>query len=100
MELDIKTPSIIIEKFPFSIPFDLYRVLTLFVREPKEPVFKMPIKTTITVGGLNYPIDEETVLDLTIFKVNGFDILQIILRFSVLFGFVVMLIKLTPKITP
>lgn len=90
--------SIFIEKFPFSLPFDLYRVVTLFVRDPVDPVFKIPIKTEITAFGLNESIDEEIVLDLTMFKINGVDIVRLILSFSITVGFIVMLIKLTTKL--
>ena len=90
--------SIFIEKFPFSLPFDLYRLITLFVREPVEPVFKVPIKTEITAFGLNESIDEEITLDLTMFKVNGVDIVRVVLNFSITVGFIVMLIKSTTKL--
>lgn len=91
-------PSIFIEKFPFSLPFDLYRLITLFVRDPVEPVFKVPIKTEITAFGLNESIDEEITLDLTMFKINGVDIVRVVLNFSITVGFIVMLIKSTTKL--
>ena len=90
--------SFFIEKFPFSLPFDLYRLITLFVRDPVEPVFKVPIKTEITAFGLNESIDEEITLDLTMFKINGVDIVRVVLNFSITVGFIVMLIKSTTKL--
>lgn len=90
--------SFFIEKFPFSLPFDLYRLITLFVRDPVEPVFKVPIKTEITAFGLNESIDEEITLDLTMFKINGEDIVRVVLNFSIIVGFIVMLIKSTTKL--
>ncbi len=87
-----------VEKFPFSLPFDLYRLVTLFVREPEKPVFTIPIQVDFDVFGLDQKIDEEITLDLTIFSVNGVDIVQVITRFSILVGFVVMLIKQTTKL--
>lgn len=89
--------NLIIDKFPFSLPFDLYNILTLFVREPVDPVFTIPIKTEFNVFGLDQDIDEEITLDLTIFKINGLDIVQLVVRFSCLVGFVIMLIKITTK---
>lgn len=90
--------SFIIDKFPFSLPFDLYHIVTLFVRDPVEPIFTIPIETEINAFGLNEKIDEEIVLDLTMFQINGVDIVQAVLRFSIIVGYVIMLIKLTTKL--
>lgn len=89
--------SFIIDKFPFSLPFDLYHIVTLFVREPVEPVFTIPIETEINAFGLNEEINEEIVLDLTMFQINGVDIVQAVLRFSIIVGYVIMLLKLTTR---
>lgn len=90
--------NLFIDKFPFCLPFDLYRIVTLFVRTPKEPVFTLPIQTTIDSFGMNQSIDEEIILDLTVFQINGVDIVQVVLQFSILVGFVIMLIKITTKL--
>lgn len=90
--------TFIIDKFPFSLPFDLYHIVTLFVREPVEPIFTIPIETEINAFGLNEKIDEEIVLDLTMFKINNVDIVQAVLRFSIIVGYVIMLIKVTTKL--
>ena len=86
-----------IEKFPFSLPFDFYRMVTLFVRDPVKPIFEIPIEAEITAFGLNEHIDESITLDLTVFNVNDVDIVQVVIRFSCLVCFVVALIKLTTK---
>lgn len=84
-------------KFPFCLPFDFYRIITLFVRDPVPPVFTVPIKADINAFGLDQSVDEEIVLDLTIFKVNGVDIVQAVLNFVCILGFVLMLIHTTTK---
>lgn len=96
---DIDTPDsdTIIDKFPFSLPFDLYRILTIFVVPEQKPVFKFPIETTITNGGLNYKIDEEIEVDLTRFQFMGQDIVRLVLRSTFYVGFVIMLIHVTSK---
>lgn len=90
--------DLFIDKFPFSLPFDLYHIVTLFVRDPVEPVFTVPIETKIEAFGLSEEIDEEIILDLTIFQINGVDIVQLVSRFCFIIGFIVMLIKLTTKL--
>lgn len=96
---DIDTPDsdTIIDKFPFSLPFDLYRILTIFVVPEQKPVFKFPIETTITNGGLNYKIDEEIEVDLTRFQFMGQDIVRLVLRSTFYVGFVITLIHVTSK---
>lgn len=96
---DIDTPDndTIIDKFPFSLPFDLYRMLTIFVVPEQKPIFTFPIETTITNGGLNYKIDEEIEVDLTRFQFMGQDIVRLVLRSTFYVGFVIMLIHVTSK---
>lgn len=96
-EIESIDPDWYIEKFPFCLPFDFYRILTLFVRDPVPPVFTVPIEAEFTSFGLNQSVDEEIVLDLTVFKVNGVDIVQVVLNFVCILGFVLMLIHTTTK---
>ena len=96
-EIENIDPDWYIEKFPFCLPFDFYRIITLFVRDPVPPVFTVPIKADINAFGLDQSVDEEIVLDLTIFKVNGVDIVQVVLNFVCILGFVLMLIHITTK---
>lgn len=96
-DIDIPDSDTIIDKFPFSLPFDLYRMLTIFVVPEQKPVFKFPIETTITNGGLNYKIDEEIEVDLTRFQFMGQDIVRLVLRSTFYVGFVIMLIHVTSK---
>lgn len=96
-DIDIPDNDTIIDKFPFSLPFDLYRMLTIFVVPEQKPIFKFPIETTITNGGLNYKIDEEIEVDLTRFQFMGQDIVRLVLRSTFYVGFVIMLIHVTSK---
>lgn len=96
-DIDIPDNDTIIDKFPFSLPFDLYRMLTIFVVPEQKPIFKFPIETTIINGGLNYKIDEEIEVDLTRFQFMGQDIVRLVLRSTFYVGFVIMLIHVTSK---
>lgn len=96
-DIDIPDNDTIIDKFPFSLPFDLYRMLTIFVVPEQKPIFTFPIETTITNGGLNYKIDEEIEVDLTRFQFMGQDIVRLVLRSTFYVGFVIMLIHVTSK---
>ncbi len=98
-EIDLEFPEItVIDKFPFCLPFDVYYIFTLLCTEPKEPIFEIPIQTTIETGGLNYEIDEKIVLDLTIFRLNGYDMVQIFTQSSITLLFVLCLIVATKKL--
>lgn len=55
---DLSLPQLIISKFPFSIPFDVARLIGLLEAEPKAPVFVVPLK----YGKI---MDEEITLDLS-----------------------------------
>ena len=96
-EIESIDPDWYIEKFPFCLPFDFYRIITLFVRDPVPPVFTVPIQAEFTAFGLDQSVDEEIVLDLTVFKINGVDIVQVVLNFVCILGFVLMLIHNTTK---
>lgn len=69
------------EKFPFSLPWDLGRLLDKFDVEPKAPIFEVPI------------ISETIELDLTIFNEWAG-----IIRFFVLIGFILSLIFISTKL--
>lgn len=106
--LDIDIPSIIIDKFPFCVPFDFVRILSVLAAEPKAPVFRIPISTNLdnlapfegnqTIGNSPedfepmFEIDEEIVLDL-----STIPLIQPISYTIFIIGFVIMLIILTPK---
>lgn len=97
--LDFDTSSTtIIDKFPFSIPFDFYNIITLLVENPKEPIFYFKVQTTMNVGGLNQKIDETIEIDLTRFKYNGYDIVRMITNATSIILFVACLITGTKKL--
>lgn len=105
--LDIDIPSVIIDKFPFCIPFDFIRILNVLCAEPVPPVFHIPISTNPdnlgdfaenqTIGQyLNgehlFEIDEEIVIDLA-----SIPLVRPVSYTIFIIGFVVLLIKITPN---
>lgn len=107
-DTDIDIPSIIIDKFPFCIPFDFIRFLGVLCAEPQAPVFRIPISThpdnleqwegNQTVGDYLNPenpmfeIDEEIIIDLSVIP-----LVQPICYTCFIVGFVFLLIHITPK---
>lgn len=61
---DIDTPDVdsITDKFPFSLPFDIYNLVTIFVRDEQKPIFEIPIQTTLDIAGEDYKVDEKSFL--------------------------------------
>lgn len=45
LNLDIDTPSVITDKFPFSLPFDVYNIFNLLSAQPEAPKFEIPLKS-------------------------------------------------------
>lgn len=109
--LDMQLPKTIFDKFPFSLPFDLYRLLTIFVAEPVTPVFRIPISNVNvdmsafegnqTFGEYSYSetfepmfeIDEEIVIDF-----SGLPFIQAISYTCFIVGFIAFLILITTKL--
>lgn len=96
-DIDIPDSDSIIDKFPFSLPFDLYRLLTIFVADEKKPIFTVPIKTSFGWSDIEVNVDESFTLDFTQFQISGVDIVQCLIRTSFYVLFVAFLIKITPK---
>lgn len=96
-DIDIPDSDTIIDKFPFSLPFDLYRLLTIFVADEKEPIFTVPIQTSFGWSDIEVNVDESFTLDFTQFQIGGIDIVQCLIRTSFYVLFVAFLIKITPK---
>lgn len=106
--IDIDIPSVICTKFPFCIPFDLMRILGVFLADPKPPVFRIPISTdpsalepfkgNQTIGDIPedyeplFNIDEEIVIDFSCIP-----LVQPICYTVFIVGFVILLIYVTPK---
>lgn len=97
---DIDTPDVdsITDKFPFSLPFDIYNLVTIFVRDEQKPIFEIPIQTTLDIAGEDYKVDEKIVLDLTQFQLNGVDIIRVFTRTVTYVAFIAFLIKITPHV--
>ena len=109
INIDIDTPSIIVKKFPFCIPFDFVRFLGVLAADPKPPVFKIPINTTLknpeqwadnqTVAGyINnnkkpmFKINKTIVIDFA-----HIPLVQPICYTCFIVGFVILLIHITSK---
>ena len=43
-DFDIDTPTTIIDKFPFCLPFDVYNTFNLLSAQPVAPKFTLPLK--------------------------------------------------------
>lgn len=97
---DIDTPDVdsITDKFPFSLPFDIYNLVTIFVRDEQKPIFEIPIQTTLDIASEDYKVDEKIVLDLTQFQLNGVDIIRVFTRTVTYIAFIAFLIKITPHV--
>lgn len=108
LDTDIDIPSVIINKFPFCIPFDFIRIISVLCADPVAPVFRIPISTSPenlegwegnqTIGEylnpdeLLFEIDEEVIIDLSVIP-----LLQPICYTCFIVGFVLLLIHITPK---
>lgn len=111
VETDIDVPSIIVEKFPFCLPYDFIRILGLLCADPEPPVFRIPLSTNpdnITDFQGNqtfgeylpdedytpmFELDEEIIIDLSVIP-----LVQPICYTIFIVGFIVMLIVITPKL--
>lgn len=106
--LDLDIPSMIATKFPFCIPFDLVRIMSVLGADPVAPVFRIPISTdpknleafkgNQTIGEVPedfepmFEINEEIVLDLSCIP-----LVQPVCYTVFIIGFIVLLIYITPK---
>lgn len=106
--VDIDIPSLIADKFPFCIPFDFIRIISVLCADPVAPVFRIPISTNPenleafegnqTIGDIPedfkpmFDIDEEIVIDLSCIP-----LVQPICYTIFILGFVILLIYITPK---
>ncbi len=108
LDLDIDIPSVLATKFPFCIPFDFIRILSVLCADPKAPVFVIPLSTdpenlkgfegNQTIGDIPedftpmFEIDEEIVIDLSVIP-----LVQPVCYAIFIISFVVMLIMITSK---
>ena len=82
-KFDVKTPSTIINKFPFCLPFDIYNIFNLLSAEPKIPEFDIPLKMD---GVFDYTIE----IDL-----SQFDRIAVVVRWFLYAVFLIGLILVT-----
>lgn len=108
LDIDIDVPTGLASKFPFCIPFDFVRILSIFAADPVAPVFRIPISTnpgnlgqwadnetvkTYLSGEKMFDIDEEIVIDFA-----HIPLVQPICYTCFIVGFIILLIHLTPKL--
>lgn len=84
----MKPPSSIADKFPFSIPFDIYNLFNLFSAEPETPVFDINFDLNPVID-FSYPIH----IDL-----SYFDGIAEIVRYFLEVIFIVLLAIITNKL--
>ena len=77
-------------KFPFSLPYILVGILDLLEAPPKPPVFSMPLNWVIDDSDVMG--DEEFTLDFT-----EFEDLANAIKFFIVLEWIMLLLKLTPK---
>lgn len=85
-DFDVRTPNIITDKFPFSLPFDVYHVFNLLSAEPRAPRWEIPIEMN---GVFDYSIE----VDL-----SEYDWIANIVRWLLYAVFIVGLILATNKL--
>lgn len=86
---DLDLPALVIKKFPFCIPFDLYNTFTGFKADPVAP------KWTIPIVNERLGIHEGITLD---FGAYGMDKLALLCRWFIGAAFVLALILITRKL--
>lgn len=84
---NFKAPTLILQKFPFCIPFDIYTAFTVMYHQPVAPVFVLPIVFPA------YGIDESITIDFA-----DFEVLARIVRWFLSAIFVIGLIMVTRKL--
>ncbi len=85
-DFDVRTPNIITDKFPFSLPFDIYHVFNLLSATPQAPRWEVPIEME---GVFDYSIE----VDL-----SEYDWIANIVRWFLYAAFIVGLIIITNKL--
>lgn len=85
-KFDVKTPDTIINKFPFCLPFDVYKIFNLLSAEPKTPKFTIPFE-------MEGVFKEEIKVDL-----SQFDTIAMIVRWFLYIIFILGLILVTNKL--
>ena len=90
-DIDIGSPQLWTTKFPFCLPFDIYRLIADFSSEPQAPNFHILVMPSNSFGLQN----EDIYIDVD-FK--NYDKIVKILRFFLSISFVFFLIIITRKI--
>lgn len=89
---DIHPIPTITDKFPFCLPFDIYKIFNVLSAEPKAPKFTIPIKME-NINGTGYGFDFSIDVDL-----SEYSWIAEIVRWMLLIIFVLGLILVTNKL--
>lgn len=88
---NFKLPNGLMYVFPFSLPYDFYRGITLFSASPEVPEFTYHFQIPYPKGmGSGYLVDKDVVINF-----GRFEKLAIISRWVTTFAFTMLLIKLS-----
>lgn len=86
--------QLIKEKFPFSLPWDLQKQLSVFNVQPQAPVFVVEIQNFISIGGYTMPLN--FVIDLSQFEAVA-TVVRWFVTICVDIGFIMIIRKLLPE---
>lgn len=90
-EEDYKVSSIIADKFPFCVPFDLIDCVKALEATKTEPVWRIPFR----LRNERFHYEEEIVIDLS---GKDWEKPVVVIRYMVLLGYIVFLITITRNI--
>ena len=81
--------------FPFSIPWDVFRLLSVLNVPPETPVFNININKTVTIFGTSIPIEYDFDIDF-----SAFDPLAAVGRWGLILVFDISIIMALRRLTP
>lgn len=90
-EEDYKVSSIIADKFPFCVPFDLIHCVKALEASKVEPVWRIPFR----LRNERFHYEQEIVIDLS---GKDWEKPVVVIRYMVLLGYIVFLITITRNI--
>ena len=91
-DFNIDTPDVIIDKFPFCLPFDIHRLFNLLSATPKAPKISVPIKIKEIAG---YSINQDFSFEVDL---SDYETVASIIRWLLYFTFIIGLVLATNKL--
>jgi hypothetical protein len=85
-----------IDRFPFSLPWDFARIFVYLNVSPREPIFHYDFKIQNEFLGID--INRTIIIDPTIFRVGGLDVVRLLINSASWILFLLALIKATAKL--